>query len=120
VEPKIFLDQLKYKVSRCKFGLCIIAVDASYQFGTHGHEEFAKCRRGHTLNKIDLFPCMNHKDQQALGKNKTSKSIKCNGSYAANMEMVPGFCWWHSHVEFWGSWMDDVFVVGAANVGKSS
>lgn len=121
VEPKVFLDQLKHIVSRRKFGLCIMVVDAT----DSEHTAVNSLRKaiGSTpvvlaINKIDLLPRMNHRDRQALAK-KTTKSVKCIGSYAVSAETGAGLvALARGILEKLGG--RDVFVVGAANVGKSS
>lgn len=121
VEPKVFMDQLKHIVSRRRFGLCVMVVDATDS--EHSTVKSLRKAIGSTpvilaLNKIDLLPRMNYRDQRVL-EHKTGKNVRCIKSYAVSAETGAGLLGLAKGIlENLGG--RDVFVVGAANVGKSS
>jgi GTP-binding protein EngB required for normal cell division len=122
VSPQVFKEQLKHIVSRRKFGFCILVVDAT----DPEHTAVRNLRQcvGSTpvllvLNKIDLLPRMTDGDRFALQSKIQQTGLQFVNSFAVSAttgegldELARNIC---ENLD--GS---DVFVVGAANVGKSS
>jgi len=122
VSPAVFNDQLRHIVARRKFGLCVLVVDAT----DPEHTAVKNLRRaiGSTptilvFNKIDLVPRMSPRDQRLLVRKIEQKSTRFIGYEAVSAETGAGLVALAQRIlEDLGG--KDVFVVGAANVGKSS
>eukprot|EP00804_Cyclotella_cryptica_P010318 CCRYP_012249-RA/>CCRYP_012249-RA protein AED:0.29 eAED:0.29 QI:0/-1/0/1/-1/1/1/0/350 len=124
VDASVFSNQLSHIVNRRRFGLCIVVVDAT-------DAEFRAVRKlrdmiGRTpcilvINKIDLLPRANRRDVAFLGRQiqKIKHSPKMIDPYAISssrgwgmVSLAEGIL---KHIAG-----RDVFVIGSANVGKST
>jgi len=123
VSPEVFSKQLQHIVNRRRFGMCILVVDST----DPEHSAMKHLRRciGKTpcllvFTKIDLVPRMNRYDQKTLMSTITRLSgaqfLDCYGVSSVTgrgiVELAEGLLG-----QLQGR---DVFVVGSANVGKSS
>lgn len=122
VSPKVFFDQLKYIVSRRRFGLCVLVVDATDP--EHTNVRNLRNAIGKTpiilaMNKIDLLPRINGSDERRLVSRLQERGTRYIESYSVSAETGAGLVDLAEAVlkNLGGR---DVFVVGAANVGKSS
>lgn len=123
VSPEIFTSQLKHIVGRRQFGLCICVVDST----DAEHSAMKNLRRsiGKTpcllvLNKIDLVPRMIYHDVRVLEHRiHTIVGAKFLKTFAVSAITGQGVVELAEHLleNLRGR---DVFVVGAANVGKST
>lgn len=123
VSPEIFRDQLRTITGRRQFGMCVAVVDAT----DPEHSAMKKLRQcvgkmpcWLVLNKVDLVPRMSRGDVWALRKKISAisesqyvkvfvVSAKTNAGIVRLAEEM---------LENLGG--KDVFVVGSANVGKST
>lgn len=123
VSPEVFSSQLKHIVSRRRFGLCIMVVDSTD--AEHSAMKGLRNCIGKTpcwlvLNKIDLVPRMNHHDVNLLGgRIKSVAGTIFLETFPVSAATGKGV------LELAEALLEklrgrDVFVVGAANVGKSS
>lgn len=124
VSPEVFAKQLQHIVGRRRFGLCILVVDST----DPEHSAMKKLRKsiGNTpcilvFTKVDLVPRMSRGDQRVL-RHRVSRmtgGVRFLDSYAVSsvtgkgiFELAEGLLGMlHGR---------DVFVVGSANVGKST
>ena len=122
VQPKVFLEQLRHIVSRRRFGLCIMVVDATDAEHTAVRNLRDAIRSTPTIlvfNKIDLLPRISRHDQRLLRRKIESNSTRFIEHYAVSAETGAGLVALAQGIlEKLGG--RDIFVVGAANVGKSS
>jgi GTP-binding protein EngB required for normal cell division len=124
VEASVFRNQISHIVGRRRWGLCIMVVDAT----DPEHSAIKKLRDcigkktavWIAINKIDLVPRMSPGDQRQLRMRieniSDKKTIKC---FAVSAKTGAGV------LELAEAMLanlrgQDVFVVGSANVGKSS
>jgi hypothetical protein len=124
VDASVFANQLSHIVHRRKFGLCIVVVDAT-------DPEFSSVKRlrdviGSTpcilaINKIDLLPRCNGRDVRYLAAQiqKARDAPRTIGAFGVSSLMGKGLDSLAEGIlnKIAGR---DVFVVGSANVGKST
>lgn len=124
VDPGVFKRQLQYIVKRRRFGICIKVVDAADLEGSivRGIRDAV----GGTplllaFNKIDLLPRpVLHGDLNYMKRRVQSRGLRnLMGAHAVSAKTGEGIADLAEHLlrDLGGR---DVFVVGAANVGKSS
>jgi ribosome biogenesis GTPase A len=123
VPAQVFMEQLKHIVGRRRFGFCLAVVDAT----DPEHSAIRNLRQviGSTpcmlvLNKIDLLPRMTERDRKYLHRRVEKASTRfVLGCHAVSARTGAGLIDLAEQilVNLGGR---DVFVVGSANVGKSS
>jgi hypothetical protein len=123
VEPSVFRDQVQHIVQRRRFGYCVLVVDATDPI----HSAIKKLRDAIkktpcllVINKVDLVPRMSEPDLRAL-ELKIQHISGCKFISAHGVSAKTGY----GVVSFAERLLSilagrDVFVVGCANVGKSS
>ena len=122
VDAKVFTSQLAHIVARRRFGLCVVVVDGT-------DPEFSSVRKLRdvikstpcilAINKSDLLPRMSRYDLKYLKSRVEAGRTKVIDAYAVSATTG------HGMVELAEGIISDiagkdVFVVGAANVGKST
>lgn len=122
VDAKVFSSQLAHIVSRRKFGLCIVVIDGT-------DPEFSSVRKLRdaikstpcilAINKSDLLPRMSRYDLNYLKQRAQAGRTRVIDAYAVSAQNGTGLVQLAEGVvsELAGK---DVFVVGSANVGKST
>ena len=123
VSPEVFRDQLSRIISRRRFGLCIVVVDAT----DPEHSAMKKLRKtiGKTpcwlvINKVDLVPRMSRFDLSTLQKKIASITESLyTKTFVVSAVTNAGIVRLAEELlrNLQGK---DVFVIGAANVGKST
>ena len=119
---KCFSSQLAHIVSRRKFGLCIVVIDGT-------DPEFSSVRKLRdaikstpcilAINKSDLLPRMSRYDLNYLKQRAQAGRTRVIDAYAVSAQNGTGMVQLAEGIvsELAGK---DVFVVGSANVGKST
>lgn len=124
VAPSVFLKQLQYIVGRRKFAMCIAVVDATDP--EHSAPKVLRKAIGNTpvlmvISKIDLLPNWNRHVQLDLGRRilKAMGAQSFVATYGVSSMTAEGI---DDLAEFVLQNVKgrDMFVVGAANVGKST
>ena len=122
VDAKVFSSQLAHIVSRRKFGLCIVVIDGT-------DPEFSSVRKLRdaikstpcilAINKSDLLPRMSKYDLNYLKQRAQAGRTRVIDAYAVSAQNGTGMVQLAEGIvsELAGK---DVFVVGSANVGKST
>jgi len=122
VDAKVFSSQLAHIVSRRKFGLCIVVIDGT-------DPEFSSVRKLRdaikstpcilAINKSDLLPRMSRYDLNYLKQRAQAGRTRVIDAYAVSAQNGTGMVQLAEGIvsELAGK---DVFVVGSANVGKST
>jgi GTP-binding protein EngB required for normal cell division len=122
VDATVFTSQLRHIVSRRRFGLCITVVDAK-------DPEFTAVRGlrraiGSTpcilvINKVDLLPRMSERDMRFVRARVEGRGVRTIDAYAVSASTGRGLAELaEGLLQHLGG--RDVFVVGSANVGKST
>ena len=122
LDPKVFNDQLKHIVRRRRFGLCIKVVDASDFEGTivsSVRSAIGTIPIILAVNKIDLMPRASERDLKYMQRRLRDRGLNCTDVHAVSAHTGAGVDELAEGVlrSLGGR---DVFVIGAANVGKSS
>jgi hypothetical protein len=122
VDAKVFSSQLAHIVSRRKFGLCIVVIDGT-------DPEFSSVRKLRdvikstpcilAINKSDLLPRISRYELNYLKQRAQSGRTRVIDAYAVSAQNGTGMVQLAEGIvsELAGK---DVFVVGSANVGKST
>lgn len=121
VEPEVFSNQLKHIVSRHRFSVGVMVIDAT-------DSEFSLIRTLRksigrvpiilAVKKIDLLTRLNGYDMSTI-RRRVGKNNNCISAYPVSAETGAGVVELAEGIlgELGGK---DVFIVGAANVGKST
>jgi len=125
VEPKVFEEQLKYIVSRKKYGMCIQVVDASDVEGStisSLRKLIGKVPVMLAINKIDLLPGNDELGYEVRYLKQRAEKIGTQnvlGAYGVSATIGEGV-YELALAVLRNLRGNDVFIVGAANVGKST
>ena len=122
LDPSVFKQQLKHIVGRRQFGLCIKVVDATDFEGTivaSLRNVIASTPVILAVNKCDLLPRVGRHELGYMKARARKRGINCIDAHAVSARTGEGIVGLAEAVlnQLGGR---DVFVVGAANVGKSS
>lgn len=124
VSPEVFSKQLRHIVSRRRFGMCILVVDSTdpeHSAMKNLRKSIGKVPCILVFTKSDLVPRMNRIDQKRLTVkiSRLTGGTKFIGCYGVSSVTGKGIVDLAEGVlrEVQGR---DVFVVGSANVGKST
>ena len=124
VSPEVFSKQLRHIIGRRRFGLCVLVVDSTdpeHSAMKNLRKSIGKVPCILVFTKIDLVPRMSHIDQKAL-MSKISRLtggaqfIACYGVSSVTGKGIVDLA--EGLLSRLGG--RDVFVVGSANVGKST
>ncbi|KAA8498098.1 protein YqeH [Porphyridium purpureum] len=122
VTPDVFKGQLKHIVTRRRFSLCVKVVDAA-DFEGSIVPSLRDCIGGTpvilAVNKCDLMPRMDDYDMRYLKWRASQRKINVISAHAVSAMTGYGVIGLAETIlrELGGK---DIFVVGAANVGKST
>lgn len=122
VDAKVFSAQLSHIVGRRRFGLCLVVVDATDEFSSV--KRLRDMVRGTpcvlAINKADLLPSeVTERDTRYLRARFEGRGVKMIGAYSVSARTSAGMVDLAEGL-LRGLGGRDVFVVGAANVGKST
>jgi 50S ribosome-binding GTPase len=125
VSPEVFSSQLRHIVGRRRYGLCLVVVDST----DPEHSAVKHLRRSIgtktpiwlIFNKVDLVPRLNYRERRSLSARIASlmdvgKFHEVFGVSAITGKGIPAVA--ERLLQTLGG--KDVFVVGCANVGKST
>lgn len=123
VLPEVFAKQLRHIVTRRRFGLCILVVDATdpeHSAMKHMRRSVGKTPCWLVMNKVDLLPRMNEYDVANLRRRVEhilgSRFLKVFAVSAVTNRGVVDLC--EAILANLGG--RDIFLIGAANVGKTT
>jgi GTP-binding protein EngB required for normal cell division len=123
IEPKVFSEQLRFIVARRKFGMCIMVVDATDPEHTvvkHLRRTIGSIPVILVINKIDLLPRCSESDVMNITRRIEAMSgVRFTSVFDVSATNGVGLVRLAESIllQLGGR---DVFVIGAANVGKSS
>jgi len=123
VDAKVFAEQIKHIVARRRFGMCIVVADATdpeHSAPKNLRQAIGKTPAILVLSKADLMPRLQTKEVkqlhsriQNIAGTRFIDAFRVSGATGAGIFELAEYLLHHLHGR-------DVFVVGAANVGKST